>query len=275
MSNYSLYSLKGNLSRQKTASKLKQKSRDLRSYPNLFLKSRSVVLLELEVEAAPRLKGVEGERPAVSSTVSSTLLVLRVQGILTRVKLLPHFWKDSWNPGGTQKCQWMHLFDYMTETDVRNIETSRWKSSFWPGSVRTSLAEAMSINLFSASFLSDSPWKLSGCHCWASFLYALMISCLLASLRKSIIIWGCVLQTIWSTMDGFSDCYQFRGRHLWQWQGTCLLPGSYSSPSCGRPWAFSELVPALLLFRYFRCQILSPPGSPPQLQTWKKMKKFV
>lgn len=55
----------------------------------------------------------------------------------------------------------------------------------WPGSVRTSLADAMSINLFSASFFSASDWKLSGCHCCASFLYALMISCLLALLSQS------------------------------------------------------------------------------------------
>lgn len=36
---------------------------------------------------------------------------------------------------------------------------------FSPGSVRTSFAAAMSMNLFSASFFSSSDWKLSGCHC--------------------------------------------------------------------------------------------------------------
>lgn len=55
------------------------------------------------------------------------------------------------------------------------------------------MAEAMSINFFSASFLSVLDWKLSGCHCCASFLYALMISCLFAFLRKTEVIW----------MDGF------------------------------------------------------------------------
>jgi hypothetical protein len=43
------------------------------------------------------------------------------------------------------------------------------KSIKLPGSVSTSFAEAISINLFSAFFLA-SPWKLSGCHCWAAFL---------------------------------------------------------------------------------------------------------
>ena len=40
-----------------------------------------------------------------------------------------------------------------------------------PGSVKTSLAAAMSMNFFSAFFLaSSSVWKLSGCHCCACFL---------------------------------------------------------------------------------------------------------
>lgn len=52
-----------------------------------------------------------------------------------------------------------------------------------PGSERTSLAAAMSMNFFSAFFFSSSFWKLSGCHCSANFRYALMISCFLAFLK--------------------------------------------------------------------------------------------
>lgn len=55
-------------------------------------KASALVVLELEVEAASRVKGVEVMRPAVSSS-PPTLLALWVQGVLTRVKLLPHFWK--------------------------------------------------------------------------------------------------------------------------------------------------------------------------------------
>lgn len=55
-----------------------------------------------------------------------------------------------------------------------------------PGSVRTSLAWAMSMNFFSAFFFSSGSWKLSGCHCWASFLYALIISFFWADLGR----WG-------------------------------------------------------------------------------------
>lgn len=46
-------------------------------------------------------------------------------------------------------------------------------SEFIPGSVKTSLAAAISMNFFSAAFFS-SPWKLSGCHCWAAFLCRLI-----------------------------------------------------------------------------------------------------
>lgn len=53
-----------------------------------------------------------------------------------------------------------------------------------PGSERTSLAAAMSMNFFSAFFFSSSFWKLSGCHCRANFRYALMISCFLAFLSS-------------------------------------------------------------------------------------------
>lgn len=58
----------------------------------MFLKSASLVVLELEVEVAARLEGVKVKRPALSALSSaSALLVLRVQGIFARVKLLPHF----------------------------------------------------------------------------------------------------------------------------------------------------------------------------------------
>ncbi len=56
----------------------------------VFVKSCSLVVVELEVEAATRLEGVEVERPALSSTFA--LLVFRVQRILAGVELLPHFW---------------------------------------------------------------------------------------------------------------------------------------------------------------------------------------
>ena len=70
--------------------------------------------------------------------------------------------------------------------------SSHWHSHFrrretrrqtLPGSERTSLAAAMSMNFFSAFFFSSSFWKLSGCHCSANFRYALMISCFLAFLK--------------------------------------------------------------------------------------------
>lgn len=69
--------------------------------PLVFVESSSLVLLELEVEAAAGLKGIKVERPALSSTSTSALLVFRVQGILACVKLLPHFWQDSGKNGAT------------------------------------------------------------------------------------------------------------------------------------------------------------------------------
>lgn len=51
----------------------------------------------------------------------------------------------------------------------------------WPGSVKTSLAAAISMNIFSALALS-SPSYLSGCHLAANFLYAFNISFFLAVL---------------------------------------------------------------------------------------------
>jgi hypothetical protein len=63
---------------------------------------------------------------------------------------------------------------------LTHCTTSRAKV---PGSERTSLAAAMSMNFFSAFFFSSSFWKLSGCHCSANFRYALMISCFLAFLK--------------------------------------------------------------------------------------------
>lgn len=64
--------------------------------PLVFIKSSSLVMVELEVEAAAGLKGVEVERPGLFSS-SSTLLVFWVEGILPCVKLLPHFWQDRKN----------------------------------------------------------------------------------------------------------------------------------------------------------------------------------
>lgn len=72
----------------------KQKKKNVPTYPTYVRETLplelSLVVLELEVEAASRLKGVEVERPALLSS-ASTLLVLRVQRILAGVKLLPHF----------------------------------------------------------------------------------------------------------------------------------------------------------------------------------------
>ena len=59
----------------------------------------SLVLVELEVEAAARLEGVKVEGPGRSSSSTSTLLVFRVQGILAGVKLLPHFWQGDGKRG--------------------------------------------------------------------------------------------------------------------------------------------------------------------------------
>lgn len=71
----------------------------------MFVKSSSLVLVELEVEAAAGLEGVEVERPALSPASTSALLVFWVQGILTCVKLLPHFWQDDGKNGGTNLRQ--------------------------------------------------------------------------------------------------------------------------------------------------------------------------
>ena len=65
----------------------------------VVVKFFSLVLVELEVEAAARLEGVKVEGPGGSSSSSSALLVFRVQGILARVKLLPHFWQDDGKKG--------------------------------------------------------------------------------------------------------------------------------------------------------------------------------
>lgn len=65
----------------------------------LVIKFFSLVLVELEVEAAARLEGVKVEGPGRSSSSTSTLLVFRVQGILAGVKLLPHFWQDDGKRG--------------------------------------------------------------------------------------------------------------------------------------------------------------------------------
>ena len=65
----------------------------------MVVKFFSLVLVELEVEAAARLEGVKVEGPGGSSSSSSALLVFRVQGILARVKLLPHFWQDDGKKG--------------------------------------------------------------------------------------------------------------------------------------------------------------------------------
>lgn len=60
----------------------------------MFLGSASLVMVELEVEAAAGLKGVEVERPGLFSS-SSSLLVFWVEGILSCVKLLPLFWNEN------------------------------------------------------------------------------------------------------------------------------------------------------------------------------------
>lgn len=65
----------------------------------VFVKFCSLVVVELEVEAASWLKGVEVERPGLSST--SALLVFGVQWILACVKLLPHFWQNNEKKRGT------------------------------------------------------------------------------------------------------------------------------------------------------------------------------
>lgn len=57
-----------------------------------------LVVLELEVEAAAGLEGVEVEGPALLSPASA-LLVLWIQGILARIELLPHFWRDNGKRG--------------------------------------------------------------------------------------------------------------------------------------------------------------------------------
>lgn len=55
-----------------------------------FKHSSPLVVVELKLKAPTRLERVKVEGPGLLST-ATTLLVLRVQWILARVKLLPHF----------------------------------------------------------------------------------------------------------------------------------------------------------------------------------------
>jgi hypothetical protein len=54
-----------------------------------------------------------------------------------------------------------------------------------PGSVKTSLAAAISINTLLAFSFSFGSSHLSGCHSCASFLYAFIISFLFADLESN------------------------------------------------------------------------------------------
>lgn len=148
-------------------------------------------------------------------------------------------------------CPKHELYAHFFQRQLKNHQNKR---CYWPGSVRTSFAEAMSINFFSASFFSLSNWKLSGCHCCASFLYAFRISCLFAFLKEE-------------RIGGLLLAFKKHG----QWRicvrlGTCRRPGSYSNPSCGKFSAASVLVPDPLWFPGYR-QTLEPLGSPPRLLT--------
>lgn len=63
--------------------------------------SPALVVLELKVETAAGIEGVEVKRPALV-TSASALLVFGVQRILARVKLLSHFWKGDRKNEGTR-----------------------------------------------------------------------------------------------------------------------------------------------------------------------------
>ena len=68
-------------------------------------------------------------------------------------------------------------------SDVKHYRLETFKTV--PGSDKTSLAAAISMNFFSAIFFSFSSWKLSGCHSRANFLYAFMMSFFCAFLQHT------------------------------------------------------------------------------------------
>lgn len=126
----------------------------------------SSIKAKFEAERS-RAEWIESLEAVEASVEVVLLLTLWIHGVFSVVKLGSHFWAKtdaSVHPQLTLKAGVLQDCP--------------------PGSVRTSLAWAMSMNFFSAFFFSSGSWKLSGCHCWASFLYALIISFFWADLGR-------------------------------------------------------------------------------------------
>lgn len=129
----------------------------------------SSVKAKFEAERPGGAERIESLEAVEASVEVMVLLTLWIHGIFSVVKLGSHLWAQ-------------------TSASVHPRTTGQaWRLELPhrpPGSVRTSLAWAMSMNFFSAFFFSSGSWKLSGCHCWASFRYALIISFFWADLAR-------------------------------------------------------------------------------------------